>query len=142
MDSNSATVKRRVSNTRCGETAELKRVTGSVADPTCGGSSISLASAAAAGASLVTNRLIGPARRIGAPAVCARPRPISVSRPGAESANQGAGGASAGGLALVSNSSALICASCCRPTAARWVLSSSAKLPTGRSRKLSRPSMT
>ena len=98
MASNSASVKRRVSNTRCGETMALKRVAGRF----CGRSSISLASAAAAGATLVATRSSGRARRSGAVTELTSPRRTNFSRPGADSANQGAGGVAASGVAWVS----------------------------------------
>ncbi len=98
MASNSASVKRRVSNTRCGDTTELKRVAGRF----CGRSSISLARATAAGATAVAARSSGRARRSGAVAEFTSPRRTRPSRPGAGSANQGSGGGGAPGLALVS----------------------------------------
>ena len=94
-------MKRRVSNTRCGDTTELKRVTGRC----CGRSSMSLATATAAGATRVAARSSGRAKRSGALADCTSPRPTRPRRPstpGAASANQGSGGAGAGGVALVS----------------------------------------
>ena len=138
MSSNSASVKRRVSNTRCGETTELNRVTGRFS----GRNSISLASATAAGAKWVTTFNKSRTRRSGAVAVCSRPWPASDSSPGAESANQGSGGPSGSGWALRSSSIAVSSLSWFNSTAARWVLSSNAKLPGERSRKPSRPSIT
>ena len=129
---------RRVSNTRCGETMELKRVTGRF----CGRSSTSPAAASTAGAALRSARVSGPASRNDAVTLCARPRQTMGSNPGGGSGNQGAGGATAGGVALRSFSSMVISLPCSTSMAAWCVLVSKAKLPLGRSRKPSRPSMT
>jgi hypothetical protein len=134
----SASAKRRVSNTRCGETSLLKRVIGN----SCGRPTNSPAKVRAADFSVVQLRVSGWAMRSGKVATLNPARSSRPRLPGADSGNQGAGGAGGGESGERSCSSVVISLPWATSIAAWWTLSSTAKLPTGRSRKLSSPSIT
>ncbi len=105
MRLNSSMKNRRESNTRCGDTSELKRVTA-----TRSLRSISPSDPNTAGVTLPIARASGPANINGRTTLLIIARVSSDTDPGGDSGNQGSGGSGAGGSAVVSCSSVVISA--------------------------------
>ena len=133
----SASAKRRVSNTRWGDTSVLKRVMGKA----CGLPKNSPAKVLTVALRAVQLLLSGCARRSGRVAMFSPASHNSCRLPGGVSGNQGAAGAGTDATGDRSCSRLVISLPCVTSIAAWWIFNSTAKLPAGRSRKLSSPSI-
>ena len=127
--------KRRESNTRCGDTSELKRVTGMRSER-----SSSPIDPSTAGVMRPTARASGPANISGRTTLLIIARDSSDTAPGGDSGNHGSGGSGAGGSTVVSCSRVMISEPPRTSIAAWWILARIAKLSLGRCRNESSPS--